>query len=209
MITRIMAAILLVASSLSGHAMGVEDFVNELLKEYPKARLLDIYKSCFQDYMGAEHLVGDTASARGYLMQELATIEGSDLLPWYYEPCGTDGRYVRVSLRAIQDGLIGADALLNAFIASANGGERPSVESWATRWHQIIGTIDGMGLSLPYYEEDKQFIEQVLGQGKYAISHSPDYRDAYAPHYRIVRRDIFERDLMPSLPHPCCSNGCP
>ena len=52
-----MAAILFVASSLTSHAMGVEDFVNELLREYPKARLLDIYKSCFQDYMGAEHLV--------------------------------------------------------------------------------------------------------------------------------------------------------
>ena len=59
MITRIMAAILFVASSLTSHAMGVEDFVNELLRDYPKARLLDIYKSCFQDYMGAEHLVGE------------------------------------------------------------------------------------------------------------------------------------------------------
>lgn len=209
MIARIMGAILIAASSLTAFGMGVEDYVNELLKEYPKARLLDIYKSCFQDYMGAEHLVGDTASARGYLMQELATTENSDLLPWYYEPCGTEGRYVRVSLRAIQDGFISADALLDAFIASANGSDRPSVESWATCWHQIIGTIDRMDLSLPHYDEDKQFIEQVLDQGKYAISHSPDYRDAYSPHYRIVRRDIFERDLMPRLPHPGCCSGCP
>ena len=115
---------------------------------------------------------------------------------------------MRVSLRAVQDGMVDADALLDAFIASANGGHRPSVESWATRWHQIIGTIDSMDLSLPHYEEDKQFIEQMLAQGKYAISHSPDYRDAYSPHYRIVRRDIFERDLMPRLPHPCCCSGC-
>ena len=117
MIARIMGAILIAASSLTAFGMGVEDYVNELLTEYPKARLLDIYKSCFQDYMGAEHLVGDTASARGYLMQELVTTENSDLLPWYYEPCGTEGRYVRVSLRAIQDGFISADALLDAFIA--------------------------------------------------------------------------------------------
>ena len=32
----------------------IEGFVNRQLQTYPKLRLLDIYKSCFQDYMGAE-----------------------------------------------------------------------------------------------------------------------------------------------------------
>ena len=181
-------------------AQDVETFVCGLLEQYPKARLLDIYKSCFQDYMGAEHLVNDTASARNYLEQELATTTVDDLQPWYYEPCGVEGNYVRVSLRAVKEGHIAADALLNAFIASAGNAERSTVENWATRWQVMVGAIDRMGLSLPYYQEDKQFIEDVLSQGKYAISHSPDYRDAYSPHYRIVKRDIFERDLKPLLP---------
>lgn len=189
---------------MSVQAQAVERFVTGLLEQYPKARLLDIYKSCFQDYMGAEHLVGDTASARAYLEQELAETVIDDLQPWYYEPCGIDGSHVRVSLRAIKEGHVGADALLNAFIASANGGERPSVEQWATRWHEIIEVIDEMGLTLPDYEQDKQFLENVLSQGKYAISHSPDYREAYTPHYRIVRRDIFDRDIKPLLPCQCC-----
>ena len=30
---------------------------------------------------------------------------------------------------------------------------------------------------------------------KYAISHSPDYREAYHPHYRIVERSIFEKEI--------------
>ena len=188
-------------SCMSMLAQDVETFVGRLLEQYPKARLLDIYKSCFQDYMGAEHLVNDTASARNYLEQELAMTTVDDLLPWYYEPCGVDGNYVRVSLRAVKEGHIAADALLNAFIASAGNTERPTVESWATRWQVMVGNIDRMGLSLPYYQQDKQFIEDVLSQGKYAISHSPDYRDAYSPHYRIVKRDIFERDLKPLLPH--------
>lgn len=188
---------------MSIHAQDVETFVGGLLKQYPKARLLDIYKSCFQDYMGAEHLVNDTASAKAYLDQELATTDTGSLMAWYYEPCGVNGNYVRVSLRAVKEGIITADALLNAFIASA-GGERSTVESWATRWHEMVSAIEGMGLALPHYEQDKQFIEEVLAKGKYAISHSPDYRDAYSPHYRIVRRDIFERDLKPLLPSQCC-----
>ena len=96
--------------------------------------------------------------------------------------------------------------LLNAFIASANGGERPSVVEWARRWHQIINAIDLMELPMTNYEQDKLWIDEVLAQGKYAISHSPEYREAYAPHYRIVRRDIFDREIRPLLPCPCCNH---
>ena len=184
------------------HGQTIAGFVNGLLEQYPKARLLDIYKSCFQDYMGAEHLVGDTASVRGYLEQELAATSADDLMPWYWEPCGIYGNYVRVSLRAVHEGFISADDLLNAFIASANSADRPSVEEWLALWHTIIKVIDQMNLNLPEYLQDKQGIEGVLSQGKYAISHSPDYRNAYAPHYRIVRRDIFEREIHHNLPKP-------
>lgn len=193
-------------SCMSIHAQDVETFVTRLLKQYPKARLLDIYKSCFQDYMGAEHLVNDTASVRAYLEQELTMTDVKDLQAWYYEPCGIRGNYVRVSLRAVKEHYITADALLNAFIASANDARRPTVERWAAQWQEIVKEIDQMGLTLPYYDEDRQFIDDVLAQGRYAISHSPDYREAYSPHYRIVRRDILERDLKPLLPPQCCCN---
>ena len=104
----------------------VERFVLGLIEQYPHARLLDIYKSCFQEYMGAEHLVGDPTTARAYLDQELETINSEALQPWYYEPCGIDGRFVRVSLRAVFEGRITADTLLDAFVRSANT-ERPTL----------------------------------------------------------------------------------
>jgi len=149
--------------------------------------------------MGAEHLVGDTLSVRRYLEYELQQVEGDGLMSWYAEPCGLQGRYVRVSLRVVQEGLVSLDQLLSAFIRSTNGSVRPSVEVWKTEWEKIVGQIDEMRLGLPYYDDDRHFIADVLAQGKYAISHSPDYRAAYRPHYRIVRRDIFERELKPLL----------
>ena len=200
MIKRLLT-ILAMAISLTTmlQAQTVESFVTGLLQQYPEARLLDIYKSSFQDYMGAEHLVGDIESARGYLEQELSTTNSVDLQDWYYEPCGVEGRYVRISLKAVIDGKVTPEALLDAFVRSANGSERPTVEQWTDRWHQMIAVIDSMSLDLPHYEEDKQFIEKVLAMGKYAISHSPEYRDAYSPHYRIVRRDIFDKELKPLI----------
>ena len=181
--------------SVAISAQDVEGFINRQMQTYPKSRLLDIYKSCFQDYMGAEHLVSDRQRVKAYLDEELNTISLDDLMPWYYEPCGIDSSYYRVSIRAIKESLVSEDLLLNAFIRSANSEKRPSVESWSERWHKIIGTIDQMKLDLPNYQEDKQFIDSVLYVGKYAISHSPDYREAYHPHYRIVERNIFEKEI--------------
>lgn len=206
--------------SVGVSAQDIEGFVTRQMQTYPKSRLLDIYKSCFQDFMGAEHLVSDRELVKAYLDEELTTTRLEDLQPWYYEPCGTDSSYYRVSIRAVMEGIVSEDALLDAFILSANRwsseshqvclngqvateeGEantphRPSVEDWGERWHKMIATIDQMRLNLPHYTEDKQLIERVLSAGKYAISHSSDYREAYHPHYRIVERSIFEREFKP------------
>ncbi len=180
-------------------AQDVQGFVSQQLKTYPKSRLLDIYKSCFQDFLGAEHLVSDRQRVKAYLDEELQTTILDDLMPWYYEPCGIDGRYVRVSIRAIKENIVSEYLLLDAFIRSANSEKRPSVESWRDRWYEIIGTIDQMGLNLPHYQHDREFIDSILNIGKYAISHSPEYREAYRPHYRIIEQGIFESEIKPLI----------
>ncbi len=96
-----------------------------------KLRLLDLYKSCFQDYMGAEHLVSDRQRVKAYLNEELSTTTLDDLMPWNYEPCGIDSNYYRVSIRTIKESVISED----------NSKKRPTVDSWRDRWHVIIGTV--------------------------------------------------------------------
>ena len=174
------------------------DNIAKRATKYSNMRLLDIYKSCFQDFMGAEHLVSDRERVKAYLDEELSATNLDDLSEWYYEPCGTEGRYVRVSLRTIKEKLISEDMLIDAFIRSANM-ERPSVKSWERQWNKIVRKIDRMALNLPNYEADKQFIDSVLSVGKYAISHSPEYREANHPHYRIIERSIFDRELKPLI----------
>lgn len=195
------AVILLITlfTVLSSQAQDVQSFVSRQLQTYPKSRLLDLYKSCFQDFMGAEHLVVDHQRIKAYLDEELNSVTLDDLMPWIYEPCGIDISYYRVSIRAVKEGLISEDMLLDAFICSANSSNRPSVDEWNERWHKMIGTIDGMQLNLPQYNKDRQFIDSVLSVGKYAISHSPEYREAYRPHYRIVERSIFEQEILPLI----------
>ena len=185
--------------SIALQAQDIEGFVHRQLHTYPQSRLLDLYKSCFQDYMGAEHLVSDRQRVKAYLDEELSTTTLDDLMPWNYEPCGIDSNYYRVSIRTIKENVISEEMLLDAFIRSANTPNRPSVEEWSNRWHVIIDAIDQMQLGLPNYQQDKAFIDSILSAGKYAISHSPEYREAYHPHYRIVERSIFERELKPLI----------
>ena len=185
--------------SVALSAQDIQGFVTKQMQTYPKSRLLDIYKSCFQDYMGAEHLVSDKQRVKAYLDEELQATSLDDLMPWYNEPCGVNGQYVRVSIRAIKENLITEDVLLDAFIRSANSDKRPTVESWRDRWHKIIGTIDQLELNLPSYQQDRAFIDSILSVGKYAISHSPEYREAYRPHYRIVDKGIFENEIKPLI----------
>ena len=187
-------------------AQDIEGFVHRQLLTYPQSRLLDLYKSCFQDFMGAEHLVSDRQRVKEYLDAELNTTALDDLMPWNYEPCGVDSSCYRVSIRTIKEDVLSEDMLLDTFIRSANTPKRPSVEEWRKRWHVIISTIDQMQLGLPLYQHDKAFIDSILSVGKYAISHSPEYREAYRPHYRIVERSIFERELKPLIDHKYLQN---
>jgi hypothetical protein len=199
MTNRIFLILLSLVSVPVVSARDIQSFVNDQLRTYPELRLIDIYKSCFQDYMGAEHMVTDRKAVEEYLEEEIGTSNVADMQPWYYEPCGIKGRYVRVSIRAIKENLISKEVLLDAFMRSANAVKLPSVKSWKRNWKKIVRTIDKMEIGLPNYEEDKQFIDSILSEGKYAISHSQEYKDAYHPHYRIIERTIFENELKPMI----------
>ena len=76
--------------TLTLHTQDIEKFVKWQMETYPELRLLDIYKSCFQDYMGAEHLVSDSERVKAYLDEELATTTLNDPMPLNYEPCCLD-----------------------------------------------------------------------------------------------------------------------
>ena len=36
-------------------------------------------------------------------------------------------------------------------------------------------------------------------EGKYVLSHSTAFKEAYDPHYRILKRELFEREILPAV----------
>lgn len=115
------------------------------------------------------------------------------------EPTGWEGNFLRVDLSVIQTGQIPYAVFFDAFQRSINGIAAPPVAEWQKEWNQIEAIIRSMHLSLPGYEADREEIQDRLERGEYVGHHSTIFENTYAPHYRIVRKDIFEKELKPLL----------
>ena len=171
--------------------------VERMMADYPHSTLQDIYKSFFQDNFGPGHAVPDSARAAAWLHSELEKVDRLDVP--LYEPTGYKGNYYRVSLAAIASGKVQADALLSAFLRSVRAVQPSKVAAWVNEWELIESIIAAMEFSLPNYEADAKAIAAMLAGGHYAVHHSRLYNEHYAPHYRIIAKDIFEAEILPLI----------
>lgn len=187
--------VMLPACKQKEQAKTLQASIERYMDNYPEARLQDIYKTFYQDHFGPGHMITDTAMARQYLYSELSGNDVSWLV--YYEPTGREERFVRVFLAAVADSLISAEELLDAFIRSANEFQEPQTE-WITEWSEIVRTIRENEIYVEGFEEDEPKLTEAARNNQ-AMHHSRAYKDAYNPHYRIVRRDIFEKEILPKL----------
>lgn len=193
----ILCSLLLCALLACSGKSGVHTAVERMLSDYPASTLQDIYKSFFQDRFGPGHIVADTAQAAVYLRHELESVDNLDVK--LYEPTGEHCNYYRVALAAIASGKVPFDTYLSCFLRSVREVEAVDVEVWAAEWALKEKVIASMDLGLPGCAEDAAAIEEMLSSGHYAVHHSKQYNAHYAPHYRIIAKDIFEAEILPLL----------
>ena len=193
----ILCSLLLCALLACSGKSGVHTAVERMLSDYPASTLQDIYKSFFQDRFGPGHIVADTAQAAVYLRHELESVDNLDVK--LYEPTGEHCNYYRVALAAIASGKVPFDTYLSCFLRSVREVKAVDVEVWAAEWALKEKVIASMDLGLPGCAEDAAAIEEMLSSGHYAVHHSKQYNAHYAPHYRIIAKDIFEAEILPLL----------
>lgn len=186
----------LLVSCVNNDTVKIKNAVNVQMSLYPEARLQDLYKAFFQAEFGPEHIIADTLSAGRYLDSELLIPDNSDIM---YEPIGVDSAFFRVHLCAVQSGKISRNELFDAFISGARKVKTDEIAAWVEKWCKIESVIVSMNLQLPDYETDRIAIDSLLNTGQYALHHSPQFRDKYDPHYRIVRKDLFYERLYEAL----------
>ncbi|MDR0661431.1 MAG: hypothetical protein LBG19_11760 [Prevotellaceae bacterium] len=181
-------------SSKNSFEQKVRSSVQEQLKQYPQSTLQDLYKNFFQDKFGPGHIIADADAARRYLDSELVSFATSANPA--IEPTGWEHNFYRVNLNVLKKNKIPYDTFLAAFIESVNSVTPLSIEEWKNEWSSIEKIISSMNLSLPNYDNDKRSLDSIIDAGNFAVHHSRIYNQAYEPHYRIISRKVFERDLQ-------------
>lgn len=200
----------------------LESFVEQMYRKYPRATLQDFYKSNFQDYFGPSHIMASREQVIAYLNREVKKMmlerapavvvspvagtnaHGAEQLQLahaaksYYDPCGWRHNYYQVSLDVIADGIMSVEEFADAFIAG--GGQEPDVTpEWLDEWNEIKRVVKKKAPGVKGFSKDASRISSLIKEGKYVVHHSDAYNQAYKPHYRIMRRDIFEAVVLPAI----------
>ena len=175
----------------------IQKSVQRQLNDFPKSTLQDLYKSFFQDRFGPGHLVSDTSMAGNYLRYELNN--STVFHEKYYEPTGYESNYYRVNLSVIKENKISYQDFFDAFLRSVENVSLDDIPEWKSEWSEIESVITSMNLNLENFEKDLEMIHSVLEQDKYAIHHSDTYESEYHPHYRIIEKSIFEKEILPLI----------
>ena len=169
----------------------IRQMCEEIHAHYPLATLQDIYKTCYQDFFGAEHLMNDTAAARHYIHQELEQCRDTDMsaMP-KYEPTGFRHRFTRVNFSNIVDGDITEEQLVTMFIDAA-GKDNAFSDNWEEEWYKIEKTA--LEVNPGWGDGALQSELHEAAYRNYAVRHSDAFRENYNPHYRIVS-NIFDKN---------------
>ena len=174
-----------------------EDFVRTYLQRYPEATLQDIYKGSFQDVFGPAHILTNREAVVNYIKREMETAEKFEEAD--YIPCGWQGQFLQVNLKVIADGRVPMDDFVDAFMASANGIDTTLTQAFVEDWKLIQQAVRKVAPTLEGFAEDSTLLSGLLSEGKYVVHHSRKFNQHYHPHYRIIRRDLFEEKILPKL----------
>lgn len=174
-----------------------EDFVRTYLQRYPEATLQDIYKGSFQDVFGPAHILTNREAVINYIKREMETSERFEEAD--YIPCGWQANFYQVNLKVIADRRVPMDDFVDAFMASANGIDTTLTQAFAEDWKLIQQAVRKVSPALEGFAEDSTLLAGLLSEGKYVVHHSRKFNRHYHPHYRIIRRDLFEEKILPKL----------
>lgn len=143
-------------------------------EKYPLMEPRDYGKLAFQSEFGPEHLVTDGDSVLNYLRQEYGQLDPNwpAIAP---EPIGNG--LCRFHLSACTEEKL--PLLAEVFCRSAR--EHTGTREGLAARLELLRALDVPGM--------EEWLAEYEAAGCPAVRHSRTYRDAYGPHYRVVKLD--------------------
>ena len=159
------------------------------ITRHPAMQVMDVYKLLYQAALGSEHAGLDEKLARQQLERELAEMGPGPEEP-LFEPISPDGQIARVHLRPYIRAGKDPDALLGAFVRTANEW-RGSVETLRAYGQTIARLVEAENLPI-HPDELVSFLAGMEAQDFPAVHHSATYLKLYCPAYRVVAKQYLE-----------------
>ena len=153
-------------------------------KRYPLMQPIDAVKLIYQNEFGGGHLIRDEQACLNYLRREYADLEKDPTAP-VYEDIGNG--IVRVNLAAVKPEYL--EQLGRAFIDSS-AKHKGMLESFLNKL-KVLETLTAEGVFPFDTNALNAYLSEYEAAGYPAVSHSPEYRQAYKPAYRRIRKAYF------------------
>ena len=165
-------------------------YLNWHLAAYPKMTAQDVVKLVFQAHCGCGHLLADESSVLAYIEREESTLTPNPDEP-LTEPLGA--HYCRLNLRrAMAEGI---EPLWIARMMALSTKDTDTLSERQSAYEDILSlSVANIGLS---QAELHPIAQQLIDDSTWLPGHSEPYRQAYAPAYRVISREM-ER-LLPVL----------
>ena len=148
-------------------------------KRYPLMQPRDAVKLIYQNEFGGGHLIRDEEACQNYLRREYADLE-KDPSAQLYEEIGKG--IVRVNLAAVKPEDL--EQLGRDFIRSA-AKHKGTLDSFLNKL-EVLRKLTAEGVFTFDTNALSAYLSEYKAVGYPAVSHSPEYRQAYKPAYRII-----------------------
>lgn len=151
------------------------------LKKYPLMEPADCAKLIYQSEFAGGHMIADAGQSLEWIRRELdeAAVCSGEI----YEDIGSG--VFRLHLGPAKAAGMGAEEINERFAASA-----AKICGTAERQRQKLALLERLcagGHTSFSREELEAFLEKYRAAGCPALHHSDRYREAYQPHYRVVK----------------------
>ena len=148
-------------------------------RRYPLMQPRDAVKLIYQNEFAGGHLIRDEQACLNYLRKEYADLEKDPTAP-LYEDIGNG--IIRVNLAALREEDL--EQLGKAFIDSA-AKHKGTLDSFLNKL-EVLQTLTSEGVFAFDLDALNAYLSEYKAAGYLAVSHSPEYRQAYKPAYRII-----------------------
>lgn len=168
----------------------LEQILRTHARKYPLMQPRDGVKLIYQNTFGGGHLIRDPEACRRMLLQEYETAPrtpGGPLL----EDIGNG--ILRVMLGALEGSGYTPEQLAGDFVRSSEA-HRGSLEEFLPKL-DVLRKVTAEGCFGFSSEELEEYLTRYKESGCPMVSHSPQYRQAYQPAYRIVLRSVLPEHL--------------